>query len=108
MFKRIGGWNYAGVVVIAGVMGASSIFTMLTPDELDQLQTRWWSTFLSRQLGFTFYSFIALSFLLLINVIYDLTSRGEINWRRLVDIIFFGMIVCFMTTLLGNLVLMSV
>jgi hypothetical protein len=106
MLKRIGGLNYAGVVIVAGVMGASSLFTLLTTDELEQLRTHWWSTFLTRQVAFTFYSFIALCILLLFNVLYDLKTQREVNWRKLVDIILFGMTVCFMVTLLCNLTLM--
>ncbi|WP_276135127.1 hypothetical protein [Polluticoccus soli] len=107
MLKRVGGWNYAGIVIIAGVMGSYSWYTLLKPDELKQLHEQWGANFLMRQAAFTFYSFMALCILLLINVLYDLKRYGEVNWRKLVDIILFGMIVCFAVTLLGNLWLMT-
>lgn len=106
MLKRIGGWNYAGIVIIAGIMGSVSWFTLLKPDELEQLHEHWGSTFIMRQVAFTFYSFMALCILLLINALYDMKRYGEIRWRRLLDIIIFGMIVCVAVTLMGNLLLM--
>jgi hypothetical protein len=105
--NSIGIWNALAIATISVLMFFLSIISLLSKSEYDRLMGQWWDTFLGRQFWLATASLMFVGALLLLNLIHDLVAYQRPHWRRMLNVLIWGMGACIAVTLVGNSMFMA-
>ena len=103
----IGIWNALGIAVIAGLMFFLSILSLMSEEQYNGIMEHRWQIFLQRQFWLAAISLMFVGGLLLLNFIHDLVAYRRPHWRRILNVLLWGMGACVAITFVGNCMFMS-
>ncbi|MBA3827858.1 MAG: hypothetical protein H0X33_02885 [Taibaiella sp.] len=103
----IGLWNIGVIILLTVLIGFISILFLGSSGDMERIKQHLFSFLIFRHWGLLRLTLSVIGVLLLINIIVDSVMHKKINGRKLLAVLFWGVITTFLISVLGDIILFS-